>query len=140
MFWSILAVPIGFVLDLIFGDFHGALGKIHPVVLIGKVISLFEKLFRGMCPKTACGENLAGALVWLLTVDVTVVIACAIVILCYAVSVPLGVAVEAARYMLTGRGLVTWDAIGTGILVILFVLVFGLGAFNRAQRNFVDTI
>lgn len=94
MLWSILAVPIGFVLDLIFGDFHGVLGKIHPVVLIGKVISLFEKLFRGMCPKTARGENLAGALVWLLTVDVTVVIACAIVILCYAVSVPLGVAVE----------------------------------------------
>ena len=53
---------------------------------------------------------------------------------------PVGVAVESARYMLTGRGLVTWDAIGTGILVILFVLVFGLGAFNRAQRNFVDTI
>ena len=28
---------------------------------------------------------------------------------------PLGVGVEAARYMLTGRGLVTWDAIATGI-------------------------
>ena len=53
---------------------------------------------------------------------------------------PVGVAVEAARYMLTGRGVVTWDAIGTGAIVIVAALVLGLGAFNRAQRNFVDTI
>lgn len=53
---------------------------------------------------------------------------------------PVGVAVEAARYMLTGRGVVTWGALGTGALVIAAALVFGLGAFNRAQRNFVDTI
>lgn len=53
---------------------------------------------------------------------------------------PVGVAVEATRYMLTGRGLVTWNAIGTGALVIAAALTFGLGAFNRAQRNFVDTI
>lgn len=53
---------------------------------------------------------------------------------------PVGVAVEAMRYMLTGRGLVTWDAIGTGAVVISAALVFGLGAFNKAQRNFVDTI
>jgi len=53
---------------------------------------------------------------------------------------PLGVGVEAARYMLTGRGVVTWDAIGTGALVISAALVFGLGAFNKVQRSFVDTI
>lgn len=53
---------------------------------------------------------------------------------------PMGVAVEAMRYMLTGRGLVTWNAIGTGLLVILSALILGFGAFNHAQRNFVDTI
>jgi lipopolysaccharide transport system permease protein len=53
---------------------------------------------------------------------------------------PLGVGVEAARYMLTGRGLVTWDAIATGAAVIASTLFLGLGAFNRVQRNFVDTI
>ena len=53
---------------------------------------------------------------------------------------PVGVAVEAARYMLTGRGVVTWDAVGTGAMVIVAALVLGFGAFNRAQRNFVDTI
>ena len=53
---------------------------------------------------------------------------------------PVGVAVEAARYMLTGRGVVAWSAIGIGAAVIAAALVFGLGAFNRAQRDFVDTI
>ena len=53
---------------------------------------------------------------------------------------PLGVAIEAARFMLMGRGTVTWDAIGCGAAVIAAALVLGLGAFNRAQRNFVDTI
>ncbi len=53
---------------------------------------------------------------------------------------PVGVAVEAARFMLTGRGVVTWGAVGTGAAVIAAALVFGLAAYNRAQRNFVDTI
>ena len=53
---------------------------------------------------------------------------------------PVGVAVEAARYMLMGSGVVTWGAIGMGAAVIAATLVFGLGAFNRAQRDFVDTI
>ena len=53
---------------------------------------------------------------------------------------PLGVAIEAVRHMLMGRGTVTWDAIGCSGAVIAAALVLGLGAFNRAQRNFVDTI
>ena len=53
---------------------------------------------------------------------------------------PIGVAVEATRYMLTGRGLVTMDAILTGLAVIALALLIGLGAFNSVQRNFVDTI
>lgn len=53
---------------------------------------------------------------------------------------PVGVAVEATRLMFTGRGVVTWDAVGTGAAVIAATLLFGLAAFNRAQRDFVDTI
>ena len=53
---------------------------------------------------------------------------------------PMGVAVEAMRYMLTGRGVVTWGAIWTGAIIIGAALVLGLGFFNRAQRNFLDTI
>lgn len=53
---------------------------------------------------------------------------------------PLGVAIESVRYMLMGRGLVTWDAICCSGAVIVAALVIGVGAFNRAQRNFVDTL
>lgn len=53
---------------------------------------------------------------------------------------PIGVAVEATRYMFTGQGTVTWEAIGIGAAVIAAMLFLGLGAFNRVQRNFVDTI
>ncbi len=53
---------------------------------------------------------------------------------------PVGVAVEALRFMLTGRGVVTWDAIGLGGLVISLALFFGFIAFNHAQCDFVDTI
>lgn len=53
---------------------------------------------------------------------------------------PVGVAVEATRFMFFGRGLVTWNAIGIGAVVILTAIWIGLGAYNRAQRNFVDTI
>ena len=53
---------------------------------------------------------------------------------------PVGVAIEAVRFMLMGRGAVTWEAIRCGAAVIVATLVVGLGAFNRAQRNFVDTI
>ena len=53
---------------------------------------------------------------------------------------PVGVAVEATRFMLTGSGVVTWGALGTGAAVIATSLIFGFGAFNRAQRDFVDTI
>lgn len=53
---------------------------------------------------------------------------------------PVGVAVEATRFMFFGRGLVTWTAIGVGAAVILATIWIGLGAYNRAQRNFVDTI
>ena len=116
-------MPLGFVLDLIFGDPHGALGKIHPVVLIGKVISAFEKMFRAACPKTVRGENLAGVFVWFLTVDVTVIVSCAIIILCYAVSVPLGVIVEGimcwqilAVKSLKTESMKVYDALETGTI------------------------
>ena len=53
---------------------------------------------------------------------------------------PVGVAAEAARFLLMGRGTVTWRALACSGAVIAVALVLGLGAFNRAQRDFVDTI
>ena len=62
MKWSLFALLIGFGIDLIVGDPHGLP---HPVVGIGKLISLLERRFRALFPKTARGEIFAGACIWL---------------------------------------------------------------------------
>lgn len=53
---------------------------------------------------------------------------------------PLSAATEALRFMLMGRGTVTYPDLLAGAAVIVLALVAGFGAFNRVQRNFVDTI
>ena len=52
---SLAPLVIGFCVDLILGDPHSIP---HPVVLIGKLISGFEKLFRRLFPRTPQGEKL----------------------------------------------------------------------------------
>ena len=68
MKWSLFALLIGFGIDLIVGDPHGLP---HPVVGIGKLISLLERRFRALFPRTARGEIFAGACIWLCTVLVS---------------------------------------------------------------------
>ncbi len=47
--YSLTALGIGFIMDLILGDPHGIP---HPVILIGKLISGMEKLVRRVFPET----------------------------------------------------------------------------------------
>ena len=54
-----IALAAGFILDLIFGDPRWLY---HPVCLIGKLISVFEKGIRKLLPQTEKGE-LAGGLI-----------------------------------------------------------------------------
>ena len=54
---TVLSVFAGFILDCLFGD---PLSAAHPVVLMGKLISLFEKKLRDKYPKTPQGERIAG--------------------------------------------------------------------------------
>ena len=61
MMWSLAALVIGFCIDLLVGDPHGFP---HPVVLIGKCISVLERGLRCICPKTPSGERAAGAILW----------------------------------------------------------------------------
>ena len=61
MMWSLAALVIGFCIDLLVGDPHGFP---HPVVLIGKCISVLERALRCICPKTPTGERAAGAILW----------------------------------------------------------------------------
>ena len=84
MKWSLFALLIGFCIDLLLGDPHGFP---HPVVAIGKLISLLERGSRRLFPKTRAGEIAAGACVWVLTVLVSTAVPAAILWLCMRVSV-----------------------------------------------------
>ena len=55
--WTLLAVPAGFLLDLLAGDPHWLY---HPVRLVGKLIEILEKALRRCFPKTEKGEKAAG--------------------------------------------------------------------------------
>lgn len=91
MKWSLYALVIGFGIDLLVGDPHGIP---HPVVGIGKLISLLEALFRRLCPKTKNGEILAGALIWICTVAVSVTVPVLLLYGAQCVSVWLRLALE----------------------------------------------
>ena len=65
---SILAVVLGFVLDLLIGDPHWLY---HPIRLVGALISSLEKLLRGVFPKNKNGELTAGVFLLALTAGIT---------------------------------------------------------------------
>ena len=54
-----LSIFAGFLLDCLFGD---PLSRLHPVVLMGKLISFLEKKLRPIFPKTPQGQRIAGAI------------------------------------------------------------------------------
>lgn len=76
---SLLALVIGFGLDLIFGDPHWFP---HPVIFIGKLIRVLECAFCKVLPKTALGEKLAGGFLWIVVVAVSTAVPALILKLC----------------------------------------------------------
>ena len=64
MIYHTIALAVGFILDLIFGDPRWLY---HPVCLIGNLISFLEKRIRKILPKTSSGE-LTGGLIEVLIV------------------------------------------------------------------------
>lgn len=65
---SMLAVGLGFLLDLLLGDPHWLY---HPIRLVGHLISGLEKLLRSVFPKTEKGELTAGVFLLALTAGIT---------------------------------------------------------------------
>ena len=78
-------------MDLLWGDPRWIL---HPVVLIGKLISALERVLRRVLPATKSGERLAGGLLWLLTAAASTAAPWLILRLCAQVSPWLRLAVE----------------------------------------------
>lgn len=114
----LISLPAGFVLDLILGD---PIGSIHPVVLIGKLISLCEKIFRRIFPKNKSGEILAGLFIWLVVCAVSFIIPFVLLRLCFRVNFWLGIVLEAilvwmmlAVKSLKAESMKVYDALKTG--------------------------
>lgn len=91
MSWSLWALAIGFGIDLVLGDPHG---WPHPVIAIGKLISLLERGLRRVFPATPRGENWAGGVLWLLTAAVSAAVPALVLWGCHLVSPWLRLAVE----------------------------------------------
>ena len=89
--WHLCALCIGFAIDLIVGDPHSIP---HPVIFIGKLITVIENLVRKMFPKTVRGENFAGFILWLLVVAVSTAVPALLLWMCYGISVWLGLVIE----------------------------------------------
>ena len=91
MKWSLAALIIGFGIDLVVGDPHGFP---HPVILIGKLIDALERGLRKMLPKTASGEKVAGALLWLVVVLTFSLVPALILWFCHGISPWLRLGIE----------------------------------------------
>ena len=91
MMWSLFALPIGFLMDLLLGDPRSIP---HPVVLIGKVIDALERLLRRLCPKSPRGERAAGAILWGITVLCAALLPALVLWLCGLISPWLALAAD----------------------------------------------
>lgn len=116
--YSLLAVVLGFEIDLIVGDPHSIP---HPVIFIGKLISAMDKLVRKIFPKTIKGENFAGGALWLVVVAVSTAIPALLIWLCYGLNSWLGLALESimcwqilATKSLKDESMKVYDALKTG--------------------------
>lgn len=85
------ALVIGFLIDLLVGDPHSIP---HPVVGIGKSISFWETKLRRIFPKTEKGENIAGAILWVIVVVTSAGVPALLLWLCEAISPWLRLALE----------------------------------------------
>lgn len=119
---QLLALVLGFCIDLIFGDPHSIP---HPVVLIGRLISAMEKLVRKIFPKTVRGENVAGGVLWLLVVLISTAVPLGILYLGYKISPWLGLALES---------IMCWQILATKSLKVESMKVYtALKAGNPAE-------
>ena len=65
----ILALLVGALIDLLIGDPHEIP---HPVVWIGKLITVLEKLLRKTLPQNPRGEKAGGIILWFTVVFISV--------------------------------------------------------------------
>lgn len=89
--YHLIALLIGFFIDLLLGDPHNIP---HPVVWIGKLISAAEKLVRRLFPKTVRGENIAGGVLWVIVVLVSTAVPALLLYAAYRLHPAAGLVLE----------------------------------------------
>lgn len=116
--YSLCALILGFCVDLMLGDPRWFP---HPVILIGKLISSVEKPVRRVFPQTVRGENLAGAVLWIIVVTVSTAVPAGLLGVGYRISPWLGLALETilcwqilATKSLKDESMKVYDALQTG--------------------------
>ncbi len=87
-----VALGLGFLLDLLFGDPDFAL---HPIRLVGGLISTLERIIRGIFPKTKPGEFIGGILMVVLVIAISGGVPFVILFFAYRFNTLLGAVVEA---------------------------------------------
>ena len=104
MKWSLAALGIGFIIDCFVGDPHSIP---HPVVWIGRLISVLERVLRRLFPKTQRGETAAGGVLWLLVCTAALIVPAGILFLCHSISPWLRLAAESVMcwQILAGKSL-----------------------------------
>jgi adenosylcobinamide-phosphate synthase len=89
---SLIAVVLGFVADLIFGDPSTPL---HPICLIGNLIAGMERWIRGRFEANEKGELAGGRLLVFLVTGISTVVPALLLLVSYRAAFWFGVAVEA---------------------------------------------
>lgn len=88
---TLLAIVIGFIIDILVGDPQGFP---HPVVLIGKMIDIFEKMVRESFPRTKFGERAAGAVLWFLVATISAMLPLIVLMVAARIHIALEIAIE----------------------------------------------
>ncbi len=88
---SLVALVIGFIIDLIVGDPHFLP---HPIRFIGNLILISEKFLRKIFPKTKKGEIVAGVFLVVIVTVISTLIPLGIIILAGQINIYLRLAIE----------------------------------------------
>ena len=88
---SLVALVMGYILDLIFGDPYW---MPHPVRFIGNLISILEKVIRRCMPKTKRGEYIGGIILTVMVVSISMVIPLVIILMAKSINTYLALTVE----------------------------------------------
>lgn len=116
----LMALAIGFALDLVVGDPHWLP---HPIRLVGRLISGLERILRRVFPATPKGERVAGVVLVVLVCTISTACAIALLVLCGMASPWLALAVESimcyqmlATKALKDESMKVYDALAAGDL------------------------